>query len=93
MKNYKMAWPERSTPEDLEMDRRIALVINYGSYVIAIASDCNNRYYAAIYSRMDEFKPYESIYSCEDEIFFEREITSSFPDEGHAIRCAMECFQ
>ena len=92
MKNYKMAWPERSTPEDLEMDRRIALVINYGSYVIAISSE-RYGFKAAIYSRMDEFKPYESIYSCEDEIFFEREITSSFPDEGHAIRCAMECFK
>lgn len=90
MKNFKMAWPERSTPEDLEMDRRICMVINYGSHVIAITSNCGNSYHAAVYSRIDEFKPHESIYSCEDEIFMDREIAGLYPDEGHAIRAAME---
>ena len=92
MKNYKMAWPERSTPEDLEMDRRIALVINYGSHVIAISSE-RYGFSAAIYDRIESFKPWETIYTCEDEIFIDREIAGSYPDEGHAIRAAMECIK
>ena len=89
MKNFKMAWPKRSTPEDLEMDRRIELVVNFGAYVIAITSNRRGyEYEAAIYGRgRDESS---APYSCEDEIFINREIAGSYPDEGHAIMAAME---
>lgn len=73
-------WPERSTPEDLEMERGITKVIQYGDCVIAICYErLNNDYYSAVYVFSGEGR------TCEDEVLLVSADASGSPDEGHAI--------
>lgn len=79
-KNTTPIWPERSTPEDLEMERGITKVIQYGDRVIAICHErLNNDYYFAVYVFSDEGR------TCEDEVLLDCADASGAPDEGHAI--------
>ena len=77
-------FPARSTPEDLEMERGITKVIQYGDRIIAIYQ--NNRgdeYFDATYVFIGAGR------TCEDEVILDSIGGSPSPDEGHAIEGAI----
>lgn len=88
--NGNAKWPERSTPEDLEMERGISMVIDYRQYVIAIAfGTLGLEYHAAIYTRGFDDHNDGAIYSCEDEVFLSEALEGTFQDNGRAIEAAI----